>query len=97
VVAEEVEDLAERTAPATVTIIEAVIAAAPDVTSASRAIDEIRTVIDQVHHSAAVIAAAVEQQTMTVRDISSLVASASGSGLEIRTAVAAAATAAQRG
>jgi methyl-accepting chemotaxis protein len=93
VVAEEVKDLAERTAHATVAINEAVTSAGTDVASASRAIEQIRTVIDQVHHAAAVIAAAVEQQTATVGDISSLVTAASSSGLEIRDAVAAAATA----
>ena len=76
VVAGEVKDLASQTGTATSDISARVLSIQEDTANAEQALQQITEVISQINESQTVIAAAVEEQTATVNEISHSVQSA---------------------
>jgi methyl-accepting chemotaxis protein len=83
VVANEVKELAQETATATADITHRIEAIQSDARSAVAAINDIRTIIDQINEIQATIASAVEQQSASTNAISRHVREAATSSTEI--------------
>jgi methyl-accepting chemotaxis protein len=94
VVANEVKDLAQETARATEDIIGRVQGIQGSTEAAVRSIGHIREVVTQINGHQATIAAAVEEQSATSREMSRSIGEAVGGSTEIATAVSAVASAA---
>ncbi|MEV1290369.1 methyl-accepting chemotaxis protein [Micromonospora sp. NPDC049679] len=94
VVANEVKDLAQETARATDDIIGRVQGIQGSTEAAVRSISHILEVVTEINDHQATIAAAVEQQSATSREMSRSVGAAVGGSTEIATAVSAVASAA---
>ncbi len=86
-VAHEVKELARRTGSTSASIGSVVSRSGEDVFAAMSAMDAIRRVIGDVQEGSSVIAAAVEEQTATMREIVMQVQLTAGRGVEIRDAV----------
>ena len=83
VVASEVKELAKQTAAATDDISKKIETIQADATAAVVAIDEISTVISQINDISNSIASAVEEQTVTTKEISRSMTEAAGGAGEI--------------
>ena len=94
VVAGEVKDLASQTGTATSDISTRVLSIQEDTANAEQALQQITEVISQINESQTVIAAAVEEQTATVNEISHSVQSAAEGSANIAADVENIATAA---
>ncbi|MPY95216.1 MAG: HAMP domain-containing protein [Acidimicrobiia bacterium] len=94
VVANEVKDLAKETAGATEQIERRVAAIQADAEAATRAIGEITGVVAQIDELQGTIAAAVDEQSATTREISRNVAEAAAGSTEIAANVVGVASAA---
>ena len=94
VVAGEVKDLASQTGTATSDISTRVLSIQEDTANAEQALQQITDVISQINESQTVIAAAVEEQTATVNEISHSVQSAAEGSANIAADVENLATAA---
>jgi methyl-accepting chemotaxis protein len=94
VVANEVKELARETAGATKDISERIERIQADTQAAIRAINEISTIINQVNGIQGTIAAAVEQQTATTREMSKSISDAATGSADIARNIAGVAEAA---
>jgi methyl-accepting chemotaxis protein len=83
VVASEVKELAKQTADATEDISKKIETIQADATAAVVAIEEISTVIGQINDISNSIASAVEEQTVTTKEISRSMTEAAGGAGEI--------------
>ena len=83
VVANEVKDLARATAEATGSIVQRVEAMQTASSGATQALADIREIITRINDAQHIIAAAVEEQTATTRQIQGYIRSAAGSSQEI--------------
>ena len=83
VVANEVKDLARATAEATGSIVQRVEAMQAASSGATQALADIREIITQINDAQHIIAAAVEEQTATTRQIQGHIRSAASSSQEI--------------
>jgi methyl-accepting chemotaxis protein len=95
VVANEVKELAKQTGKATEDIGRKIEAIQADSKGAVQAIEEIKTIINQINDFSGSIAAAVEEQTVTTREISRSVAEAAKGVGEIATNIGSVAEAAK--
>ncbi len=83
VVANEVKDLARATAEATGSIVQRVEAMQTASSGATQALADIREIITRINDAQHIIAAAVEEQTATTRQIQGYIRSAASSSQEI--------------
>ena len=95
VVANEVKELAKQTARATEEIGQKIEAIQGDTKGAVQAIEEIRTIIDQISDISNSIASAVEEQTVSTNEISRSVTEAAKGVTDIARNIGGVATAAQ--